>query len=91
MVSTRTRTHMCTHMHVHVYLHTHTHMHTHMRTHAHMRTRLRSRQRGWFVETLGCSYLCFNASRYGALLLIDTEDDFAPAEQATPHDDAPHH
>ena len=49
------------------------------------------RQRGWFVETLGCSYLCFNASRYGALLLIDTEDDFAPAEQATLRDDAPHH
>ena len=49
------------------------------------------RQRGWFVETLGCSYLCFNASRYGALLLIDTEDDFAPAEQATLHDAAPHH
>jgi len=52
---------------------------------------LRSRQRGWFVETLGCSYLCFNASRYGALLLIDTEDDFAPAEQAALRDDAPHH
>ena len=81
------------HMHVHVYLHTHTHAHMrmHMRTHAHMRTRLRSRQRGWFVETLGCSYLCFNASRYGALLLIDTEDDFAPAEQAALRDDAPHH
>ena len=62
------------------------HMHTHMRTH--MRTPLRSRQRGWFVETLGCSYLCFNASRYGALLLIDTEDDFAPAEQATLRDAA---
>ena len=26
-----------------------------------------------------------------ALLLIDTEDDFAPAEQATLRDDAPHH
>ena len=50
---------------------------------------MRLRQRGWFIESLGCSYLCFNASRYGALLLIDTEDDFSPAEQAWLHEDVP--
>ena len=69
-------------MHMHMHLHAHAFAPAHARAHA-----LRSRQRGWFVETLGCSYLCFNASRYGAMLLVDTEDDFAPAEQATLHDD----
>ena len=51
----------------------------------HMHTNFRElfmglRSRGYFVETLGCSLLNFNASSYAALLLIDSEDDFAPAE-----------
>ena len=71
-------------MHMHLHAHAHAFAPAHARAHA-----LRSRQRGWFVETLGCSYLCFNASRYGAMLLVDTEDDFALAEQATLHDDVP--
>ncbi|KAL1514985.1 hypothetical protein AB1Y20_004060 [Prymnesium parvum] len=52
----------------------------------HLHTNLREfyiglRERGFFVETLGCPLLCFNASQYAALLLVDSEDEFTPAER----------
>ena len=38
------------------------------------------RQNGYYVETLSCSFTCFNASEYGALLLIDAEAEYQPLE-----------
>lgn len=38
------------------------------------------RARGYFLEVLGSPLSCFNASEYGALLIIDSEDEFFPQE-----------
>ena len=38
------------------------------------------RQNGYYVETLSCPFTCFNASEYGALLLIDAEAEYQPLE-----------
>lgn len=37
---------------------------------------------GYFVEILNEPWTCFDATNYGALLLVDLEDDFAPDELA---------
>ena len=41
-------------------------------------TQLRSL--GYFVEVLGANLLCFNASLYGVLMLVDSEEEWWPAE-----------
>lgn len=51
------------------------HPHTNMRD---LYTALRNA--GYYVETLSEPLTCFNASEYGALLLIDTEDEFSSEE-----------
>uniref|UniRef100_A0A7S2H5C6 MBTPS1 fourth domain-containing protein n=1 Tax=Haptolina brevifila TaxID=156173 RepID=A0A7S2H5C6_9EUKA len=38
------------------------------------------RENGYYVESLGCAFTCFNASQYAALLLIDSEADYGPLE-----------
>jgi len=35
---------------------------------------------GYFVEVLGESFLCFNASNYGTLLMVDLEEEYFPEE-----------
>jgi hypothetical protein len=45
----------------------------------HIHTNFRSffrfaRKQGFFVEVLGEPWSCFNASNYGALLVVDTEE-----------------
>ena len=40
------------------------------------------RNAGYYMETLSEPLTCFNASEYGALLLIDPEDEFSPEEIA---------
>eukprot|EP01087_Luapelamoeba_hula_P020230 TRINITY_DN6871_c0_g1_i1.p1 TRINITY_DN6871_c0_g1~~TRINITY_DN6871_c0_g1_i1.p1 ORF type:complete len:1117 (+),score=136.46 TRINITY_DN6871_c0_g1_i1:101-3451(+) len=40
------------------------------------------REWGYFVEVLGEPFLCFNASHYSTLLLIDSEEEFFPEEIA---------
>lgn len=51
------------------------HIHTNFKD---MFTALRSS--GYFVEVQGSSFTCFDASQYGALLLVDSEEEFFPAE-----------
>ncbi len=34
------------------------------------------RASGYFVEVLGSPYTCFDASQYGALLVVDSEEEF---------------
>ena len=38
------------------------------------------RASGYFVEVLGSPYTCFDASQYGALLVVDSEEEFFPEE-----------
>lgn len=38
------------------------------------------RSAGYFVEVLGAPFTCLDASQYGALLLVDLEDEFFPEE-----------
>ena len=38
------------------------------------------RSAGYFVEVLGSPLTCMDASQYGALLLVDLEDEFFPQE-----------
>jgi membrane-bound transcription factor site-1 protease len=38
------------------------------------------RSAGYFVEVLGSPMTCLDASQYGALLLVDLEDEFFPEE-----------
>ncbi|PAA56411.1 hypothetical protein BOX15_Mlig029228g2 [Macrostomum lignano] len=42
----------------------------------------RLRSAGYFVEVAGRPLTCYNASNYGALLLVDTEEEFFPEEVA---------
>ena len=42
--------------------------------------RLFWRAHRYFVESLGCAFTCFNASEYGALLLVDSEAEYGPLE-----------
>ena len=51
------------------------HIHTNFRD---MYASLRSA--GYFVEVLGSPLTCFDASQYGAVLVVDTEDEFFPEE-----------
>ena len=51
------------------------HIHTNFRS---LFTQLRSHD--YYIEVLGKPLTCFDASNYGALLLVDTEDEFFPAE-----------
>ncbi len=39
------------------------------------------RRAGYYVEVLGEHYGCVDLAQYGALLVVDTEDEFAPAER----------
>ena len=38
------------------------------------------RSSGYFVEVLGSPLTCFDASGYGALLIVDSEEEFFPEE-----------
>lgn len=38
------------------------------------------RSSGYFIEVLGAPYTCFDATQYGALLLIDPEEEYFPEE-----------
>lgn len=38
------------------------------------------RDKGYYVETLSGSATCFDAANYGALLVVDSEEEFYPAE-----------
>nr|XP_039254753.1 membrane-bound transcription factor site-1 protease-like isoform X1 [Styela clava] len=38
------------------------------------------RDGGYYIEVLGGTYNCFDASQYGALLIIDPEEEFFPSE-----------
>lgn len=38
------------------------------------------RREGYFVEVLGRDYTCFDASQYGALLIVDSEEEFFQEE-----------
>ncbi|CAI8016901.1 Membrane-bound transcription factor site-1 protease [Geodia barretti] len=51
------------------------HVHTNFRD---MYNSLRSN--GYFVEVLGSPFTCFDATQYGALLLVDSEEEFFPDE-----------
>lgn len=51
------------------------HIHTNFRD---MYASLRSN--GYFVEVLGSPLTCFDASQYGALLIVDSEEEFFPEE-----------
>ena len=35
---------------------------------------------GYYLEVLGKDFTCFDASLYGALLIVDTEEEFFPEE-----------
>ena len=51
------------------------HIHTNFRD---MYQHLRSM--GYFVEVLGAPITCFDASQYGTLLLVDSEEEYFPEE-----------
>ena len=51
------------------------HIHTNFRD---MYTSLRDN--GYFIEVLGSPVTCFDASQYGALLLVDSEEEYFPEE-----------
>uniref|UniRef100_A0A8D0S6Q6 Membrane-bound transcription factor site-1 protease n=2 Tax=Boreoeutheria TaxID=1437010 RepID=A0A8D0S6Q6_PIG len=53
------------------------HIHTNFRD---MYQHLRSM--GYFVEVLGSPFTCFDASQYGTLLLVDSEEEYFPEEVA---------
>ncbi|XP_051131575.1 subtilisin-like protease SBT6.1 isoform X2 [Andrographis paniculata] len=38
------------------------------------------RDAGYYVETLGSPFTCFDANQYGTLLLVDLEDEYFPEE-----------
>lgn len=38
------------------------------------------RRSGYYIEVLGEPYTCFNASNYGALLVIDPEEEYFAEE-----------
>ena len=38
------------------------------------------RSSGYYVEVLGSPFTCFDASQYGALLIVDPEEEFFPEE-----------
>lgn len=40
------------------------------------------RNAGYYVEVLGSPYTCFDATQYGALLVVDPEEEFFPEEIA---------
>ncbi|XP_062501119.1 membrane-bound transcription factor site-1 protease-like [Corticium candelabrum] len=41
---------------------------------------LHLRNKGYYVEVLGAPYTCFDASQYGTLLLVDSEEEFFSEE-----------
>lgn len=47
----------------------------------------RLRSLGYFVEVLGQPFTCFDATKYGTLFIVDSEDLFAPAEVHKLQDD----
>ena len=51
------------------------HIHTNFRD---MYQHLRSM--GYFVEVLGAPITCFDASQYGTLLMVDSEEEYFPEE-----------
>ncbi|CAH4038777.1 membrane-bound transcription factor site-1 protease [Pieris brassicae] len=54
------------------------HIHTNFRD---MYRRLR--EHGYYVEVMGAPLTCVNTSLYGALMLVDPEDEYFPEEMAT--------
>ena len=62
----------------------------------HLHTNMRDlfmwlRAHGYYVEILGCPYTCFNASQYGALLVVDAEAEFGADEARKLRHDIIHH
>ncbi|KAJ8749806.1 hypothetical protein K2173_013209 [Erythroxylum novogranatense] len=45
------------------------------------------RETGYYVETLGSPFTCFDAHQYGTLLLVDLEDEYFPEEIEKLRDD----
>ena len=45
------------------------------------------RDKGYFLEILGSPLTCFDASRYGALMLVDAEEEYSDAEVKKLRDD----
>ncbi|XP_073296647.1 subtilisin-like protease SBT6.1 [Primulina huaijiensis] len=45
------------------------------------------RDAGYYVETLGSPFTCFDAHQYGTLLLVDLEDEYFPEELKKLRDD----
>ena len=45
------------------------------------------RNSGYFIEILGYPYECFDASNYGALIIVDTEEEFTRTEILKLNDD----
>ena len=46
-------------------------------------------EQAYYVEVLGRDYTCFDATLYGTLLIVDTEDEFFPEEIEKLVDDVP--
>jgi len=40
------------------------------------------RNSGYYVEVLGSPFTCFDASQYGTVLLVDSEEEYFPEEVA---------
>lgn len=49
------------------------------------------RSKGYHVEVLGSPLTCFEADRYGALLLADSEEEYYPEEVAKVAEDVAKH
>eukprot|EP00899_Mesostigma_viride_P028660 jgi/Mesvir1/897/Mv17459-RA.1 len=49
------------------------------------------RNNGYYLEVLGSPYTCFDARQYGALLLVDPEEEYYPAEIAKLKNDVEEH
>ena len=45
------------------------------------------RDKGYFLEILGSPLTCFDASNYGALMLVDAEEEYSDAEVKKLRDD----
>ncbi|TYI25057.1 hypothetical protein ES332_A05G026300v1 [Gossypium tomentosum] len=60
--------------------------HNHLHTNFHIMFNM-LRDAGYYVETLGSPFTCFDASNYGTLLLVDLEDEYFQEEIEKLRDD----
>lgn len=49
------------------------------------------RELGYFIEILGSPFTCFDATQYGALIIMDPEEEYHPAEIAKLEEDVQKH